>query len=141
MKTQNDPVVQNLHEWINRPAGQHQRRISEGTASARRIEKRAEQTDEEAQTLKAWRASVIANGLMRRVDTSQLGERDGVSVGGCCNHECNEGRDCPERIDFAGDEPYSTLSLVLSVVIVTALCLLVWYISPELRALVSIIRN
>lgn len=141
MKTQTDPVVQNLNEWINRSAGQHQRRISEGTASAKRLQSLPVQTDEEAQNLKAWRASVIANGLMRRVDTSQLGERDGVSVGGCCNHECNEGRDCPERIEYAGDEPYSTISLVLSVVIVSALCLLVWYISPELRALVSIIKN
>jgi hypothetical protein len=76
---------------------------------------------------------------MNRVDTSQLGERDGVSVGGCCSHECNEGRDCPQRIEYAGDEPYTATSLAIAAVIVGALCLLVWKISPELRGLVSII--
>ena len=37
MKNQTDPVVQDLNSWINRSAGQHQRRLSEGTASARRV--------------------------------------------------------------------------------------------------------
>ena len=81
------------------------------------------------------------NHNLHRFDTAQLGERDGVSIGACCTGDCSQGRDCPERIEYAGEEPYSTISMVLSVVIVTALCLLVWYISPELRALVSIIKN
>jgi hypothetical protein len=33
----NDPVVKDLNSWINRSSGQHKRRISEGTESARRI--------------------------------------------------------------------------------------------------------
>ena len=131
----NDPVVKDLNSWINRSSGQHKRRISEGTESARRLAKLPEQTEEQAANLKAWRDSLIAH----HVDTSQLGERDGVSVGGCCTHECNEGRDCPQRIEYAGDEPYTATSLAVAAVIVGALFLLVWNISPELRGLVSII--
>ena len=73
MKPQQDPVVQNLNEWINRSAGQHKRYASEGHESAKRI-----------------------LGDMRRVDTSQLGQRDGVSVGACRT-------DLP--IEYAGQEP------------------------------------
>jgi len=84
MKT--DPVVQDLSKWINRSAGQHRRRWSEG---AQQIPH--QQTDEEAMNLKSWRAS----GL-RRVDSSQMGQRDGVSVGACRT-------DLP--IEYAGPEP------------------------------------
>ena len=119
-----DPVVQDLSKWINRSAGQHQRRISEGTASARRLQSLPVQTDEEAQTLQAFRAHVIANGLMRRVDTSQLGERDGVSVGDCCNHECNEGRECPEREYDDGAPLMTGLELFAIVLIIGGFVLL-----------------
>jgi hypothetical protein len=131
-----DPVVADLVKHINRSAGQHKRYVSEGTESARRLAKLPEQTEEQAQNLKAWRASLIANGLLHRVDSSQLGQRDGVSVGGCCT---SESRDPDPRIEYAGDEPYSATSLALTVAIVAGLGLLVWNISPELRALVSII--
>ena len=91
MKTQTDPVVKDLNSWINRSAGQHQRRVSEGSASARRICNF--QTDEEAATLKMWQATKIG---LRRVDTSLIGQRDGVSVGACRT-------DLP--IEYAGPEP------------------------------------
>ena len=135
MKPQQDPVVQNLTEWINRSAGQHQRRISEGAESAARLLR-----------LPVVDAMTDDRLNLHRVDISQLGKRDGVSVGDCCHCDvadfnCNQGRDCPERIEYAGEEPYSALSLVWAVAVVGALCLLVWYISPELRALVSIIKN
>lgn len=38
-------------------------------------------------------------GLLHRVDTAQLGQRDGVAVGACCIHDdCNRGRTCPQRL-------------------------------------------
>jgi hypothetical protein len=109
----NDPVVKDLNSWINRSSGQHKRRISEGTESARRLAKLPEQTEEQAANLKAWRDSLV----LHRVDTSQLGERDGVSVGGCCTHECNEGRDCPER-EFDGDAPLMTMLDLFAIVFI-----------------------
>jgi hypothetical protein len=74
---------------------------------------------------------------LHRVDTSQLAPDDGVSVGGCCSGDCNEGRDCP--VQYAGDEPYSALSMVVAIALVCALAVVVWYATPELRGLVSII--
>lgn len=73
---------------------------------------------------------------LHRVDTSQLANDDGVSVGGCCTHDCNEGRNCPNREE--GD-PYSGGALLIAVLIVAALCLLVLSLSPELRGLISIV--
>jgi hypothetical protein len=67
----------------------HATRISEGHESARRILKHTPLTSDPL--------------LLHRVDTSQLGDRDGVSVGGCCNHDCREGRDCPNDADFYAD--------------------------------------
>lgn len=93
MTTNQDPVVRDLTKHINRSAGQHQRRLSEGTASARRI--LPVQTEDEAALLKQWRANVIASGL-HRVDTAHLGKRDGVSLGDCRT-------DLP--IEYAGQEP------------------------------------
>ena len=122
MNTKPDQVVKDLNSWINRSAGQHQRRISEGAESAARLLR-----------LPVVDAMTDDRLNLHRVDAGQLGD--------CCNHECDEGRTCPERIEFAGEEPYTALSLVLSVAVVGAMCLLVWYISPELRALVSIIKN
>ena len=57
------------------------------------------------------------NHNLHRVDTAQLGERDGVSVGGCCTHECSQGRDCPER--ESGEMP-----LIDSVLLWVACCVL-----------------
>lgn len=91
-----DPVTKDLTEWINRSAGQHQRYLSEGTASARRLKSLPSQTEQQADDLKKWRASVIANGLLHRVDASQIGKRDGVSVGACRT-------DLP--VEYAGLEP------------------------------------
>ena len=90
MKNQTDPVIQDITEWINRSAGQHQRRMSEGSASARRICHL--QTDEEAANLKMWNAS----DMLPHVDYSKVGRRDGVSVGACRT-------DLP--IEYAGQEP------------------------------------
>jgi hypothetical protein len=67
----------------------HATRISEGHESALRILKHTPLTSDPL--------------LLHRVDTSQLGDRDGVSVGGCCNHDCREGRDCPNDADFYAD--------------------------------------
>lgn len=92
-----DPVVKDLNSWINRSAGQHQRRLSEGAASAARL---IAQSDEEAERLKAerlkaWRGSMTADPYrLHRVDTAQLGKRDGVSMG-----------DCRQPIEYAGPEP------------------------------------
>jgi hypothetical protein len=65
-------------------------------------------------------------GYLHRVDTSQLGERDGVSVGGCCNHDCNEGRDCPQR------DPVQDVSRFVTVLFVIAICVVAF--SPEIAA-------
>ena len=111
-----DPVVKNIDEWINRSAGQHKRYASEGTASARRLEKIAVQTDEEAANLKAWRAS----GL-RRVDTSQLGHRDGVSVGACRTDLPIEYAG-PEPREFDTDEPLMTLTELFVIVLIVGAC-------------------
>jgi hypothetical protein len=37
------------------------------------------------------------------VDTHDLAHDDGVSVGGCCNQDCSQGREGP--IQYAGREP------------------------------------
>ena len=111
-----DPVVQNLNEWINRSAGQHQRYFSEGTASARRLQSLPVQTDEEAANLKAWRAS----GL-RRVDTSQLGQRDGVSVG-ACRTDLPVDFAGPEPREFDTDEPLMTLTELFVIVLIVGAC-------------------
>jgi hypothetical protein len=76
----NDPVVKDLNSWINRSSGQHKRRISEGTGSAKRILKETTMTNDQF--------------CLHRVDSSQLGPRDGVSVGYCRTD-----------IEFAGPEP------------------------------------
>jgi hypothetical protein len=128
MTARKDPVVTDIAQWINRSAGQHQRRISEGTQSARRL-----------LDLKVVDTMTDGRPTLHRVDTSQLAHDDGVSVGGCCNHDCDEGRKCPNRIEFAGPEPYSLNSLLVAVLIVAALCLLVLSLSPELRGLLSLI--
>ena len=63
---------------------------------------------------------------LHRVDTSQLDERDGVSVGGCCSHECNEGRDCPAR-EFDDSAPLmTTLELFAITAIVGGFVLLAY---------------
>ena len=90
MNHQQDRVVKDLNSWINRSAGQHQRRVSEGSASARRICNL--QTDEEAANLKMWQAS----DMLPHVDYSKVGRRDGASVGACRT-------DLP--IEYAGHEP------------------------------------
>jgi hypothetical protein len=41
--------------------------------------------------------------IAHHVDTHDLAHDDGVSVGGCCTHDCNQGRECP--IQYAGPEP------------------------------------
>ena len=111
MKPQTDPVVQNLNEWINRSAGQHQRRISEGTESAARLLR-----------LPVVGAMTADRLNLHRVDTSQLGERDGVSIGACCTGDCSQGRDCPER-ESGELSPLTTvvLYLVVAVLLVAAL--------------------
>jgi len=106
-----DPVVKNIDEWINRSAGQHRRRWSEGTQQIPH-----QQTDEEAANLKAWRAS----GL-RRVDTSQLGQRDGVSVG-ACRTDLPVDFAGPEPREFDTDEPLMTLTELFVIVLIVGAC-------------------
>lgn len=131
MNQQQDPVVKDLNSWINRSAGQHQRRFSEGSASASRLLHSA-QTDEEAANLKQWRANVIASGL-HKVDTAHLGKRDGVSLG-----------DCRQQIEYAGDEPVNDdtapepLTTVLLACVFLALLLAAFFVSaPELFWMVA----
>lgn len=101
MNHKNDPVVHDLTKYINRSAGQHQRRLSEGTASARRLEKIPVQTDEEAANLKMWQSTRIGLEMLPHVDYSRVGT----------------GRtDMP--VDFAGPEPreeseMSALNIIL----------------------------
>ena len=60
--------------------------------------------------------------IMHRVDTSQMGERDGVSVGGCCHCDvsdfnCNQGRDCPKR-EFDDSAPLMTMLELFAIVLI-----------------------
>jgi len=128
MNANQDPVVRDLTAYINRSAGQHQRRISEGTESARRLidlKVRDTMTDDRLN--------------LHRVDTAQLGHDDGVSVSGCCTHDCNEGRDCPQRIEFAGSEPVDWPSVAIVALILTVICVAAF--SPEIAAFVYKISN
>ena len=114
MKPHQDPVVQNLTEWINRSAGQHQRRISEGTESARRLQSLPVQTDEEAAKLKMWQSTRIGREMLPHVDYSK--------VGACCTGDCEQGRSCPER-ESGELSPLMTVLLyvVCAVVLLAAL--------------------
>ena len=107
-----DPVIQDLNSWINRSAGHHRRRVSEGSASARRICNF--QTDEEAATLKMWQATKIG---LHCVDTSQMGQRDGVSVGACRTDLPIEYAG-PEPREFDTDEPLMTLFDLVAIVLI-----------------------
>jgi len=106
-----DPVVKNIDEWINRSAGQHQRRVSEGAESAARLLR-----------LPVVDAMTADRLSLHRVDTSQLGERDGASIGACCTGDCSQGRDCPER-ESGEMSPLMTVLLyvVCAVVLLAAL--------------------
>lgn len=112
MKNQTDPVVKDLTNWINRSAGQNHRRISEGAASARRICQL--QTEEEAENLKQWQAKWEDGKIgMHRIDTSQMGQRDGVSVGACRT-------DLP--VQFAEPAPEAFEMSLVSKVLLYAAC-------------------
>ena len=93
-----DPVVQNLSKWINRSAGQHKRYASEGHESAKRI-----------------------LGDLHRVDTSQLGQRDGVSVG-ACRTDLPVDFAGPEPREFDTDEPLMTLTELFVIVLIVGAC-------------------
>lgn len=80
--------------------------MSEGTASAKRILRLPVRDSMTPDPL-----------LLHRVDASQLGCRDGVSVGGCCTHDCNQGRDCP-RADDRGME------MLAGYIVMVCVCLL-----------------
>jgi hypothetical protein len=68
----------------------HATRISEGHESDRRILKHTPLTSDPL--------------LLHRVDTSQLGDRDGVSVGGLCNGSGTDGRTSTDSdADFYAD--------------------------------------
>ena len=103
-----DPVVKNIDEWINRSAGQHQRRISEGTASARRLEKIAVQTDEEAANLKMWQSSRVDREMLPHVDYSRVGCRTDLPVDSAG----------PEPREFDTDEPLMTLTELFVIVLI-----------------------
>jgi hypothetical protein len=68
-----------------------------------------------------------------RVDTSELGADDGVSVGGCCNH------DEKHQIEYAGLEPLRFTDLL----IVSAIILILAYIAflPEFSGFLMVIRE
>ena len=106
MTTKPDQVVKDLNSWINRSAGQHQRRVSESAESAARLLRLPivdSMTDDRLN--------------LHRIDTSQMGQRDGVSVGACCTGDCSQGRDCPERES-------SEMPLIDSVLLWVACCVL-----------------
>ena len=65
-----------------------------------------------------------------RVDTHDLGVDDGVSVGGCCSHFCEEGRSCPQRVEYAGNEPRDYFSIAIIAVLLLSIASIVF--SPEI---------
>ena len=48
----------------------------------------------------------------------------------CCSHSCDEGRTCPRRIEYAGDEPRDYFSIAIVVVLLTLIASIVF--SPEI---------
>lgn len=114
-----DPALKQVNSWINRSAGQHQRRISEGTASAQRLQSLPEQTPEQSELLKQWRANVIANGL-HRIDTSQM------------------------PVEYAGEEPVNEeqppdplTTVLLAIIVVVLLVAAVFVAAPPLFWIVT----
>ena len=61
-----DPAMKQVNSWINRSVGQHQRRLSEGTASAQRLQSLPEQTPDQTELLKQWRANAVATALLNQ---------------------------------------------------------------------------
>jgi hypothetical protein len=107
MTTNKDPVVRDITHYINRSAGQHQRRVSEGTASSRRL-----------LDLPVYDTMTPDPYLLHRVhhvDTDDMPKGSGVSVGGLVMPEA-------QPVEFAGREPltlgdYALAAFVLAVVL------------------------
>jgi hypothetical protein len=124
MTTHQDPVVRDITQYINRSAGQHQRRISEGTESARRlIDLKVVDT-------------MTDDPLNLHRPVSEQAQEDAEQM-----EAIRKWRESQQAIEFAGEEPFTVPTLVLAAFAAGAFFLLVWHLSPELRALVSIIKN
>lgn len=137
MSTDQDPVVTDITKYINRSAGQHARRIAEGSAHARAL-------------LALPVVDTMTDDRLHRIDASRLSHDDGVSVGGCCiNTQALEDaaqmkairkwRESHQPVEFAGPEPYSMSELVFAILIVVAMLLGLLALSPELRGLLSLV--
>jgi hypothetical protein len=53
--------------------------------------------------------------------------------------ECNQGRDCPQRIEYADSEPMDWLAVSVVALILTVICVAAF--SPEIAAFVYKISN
>lgn len=114
MTSHQDPVVRDITKYINRSAGQHQRRISESTESAVRM-----------LNLPVRDTMTPDPYLLHRVhhvDTEDMAEGSGVSVGGLVTPEALP-------VEFAGREPL-TLGDFALIAFVLVLVLLVVFIAP-----------
>lgn len=134
-----DPVVRDLTAYINRSAGQHQRRISEDTESAARLLRLPVRDTMTADRLNLHRPVVDGQTglIVGRINTKTMAVDDGVSVGGCCTHDCNEGRDCPDRAEAYESSPrWPHVIVALLVAILAAIA-----ITPEIAGLLSALNH
>lgn len=113
--TTKDPVVQDLAEWINRSAGQHQRRISEGAESAARLLRLP---------VRQMTNDPYLLHRTHQVDTHDLEDDDGCSVGGCCIDEL--------PIEYSGDEPSGVDWIAVAAVCIVLAAILVASFSAEI---------
>jgi hypothetical protein len=51
-----------------------------------------------------------------------------------CNHDCNEGRDCPNQIEYAGPEPLEYAAGLVTAIVL--LLILGVSFSPEIAAII-----
>lgn len=127
--TSKDPVVRDITQYINRSAGQHQRRISEGTESVARLLR--------LPVVDTMTPDPYLLHRTHRVDTRDLAADDGVSVGGCCTHDCDEGRDCPLSVDAYEFNPWWARSIAVLVLLAVACIAL----APEIAGLLSALNH
>lgn len=116
-----DPALKQVNSWINRSVGQHQRRISEGTASAQRLQKLPEQTPDQSELLKQWRANAVATALLNQKREEK-----------------------PMPVEYAGEEPVNEeappdalTTVLLAIIVVVLLVAAVFVAAPPLFWIVT----
>lgn len=122
MKNQTDPVVQNLTSWINRSAGQHQRRAKEVVyIEDRLMQGGAPQTPDQSELLKQWRANAVATALLNQKREEK-----------------------PMPVEYAGEEPVNEeappdplTTVLLAIIVVVLLVAAVFVAAPPLFWIVT----